>query len=581
MRPTTTRHLATLFALMFLFLAPVCVWRAAALTQTVSPTLTATPSAATPAATVSYTVRPGDTLFRIATRFGTTVRAIAAANGITNTSLIYVGQVLQIPTVATPTPSVTATAPAASATPLPTATVTTTPDNQVVYVVQRGDTLFRIAARFSTTVAAILRTNNLQNPNLIFVGQRLIIPTDITITPTPLENSAPTSTTATPTLPANGTLQATVAPTITVSPEDAAIAPETPTPVVNAPTTATQPTIGIAAFFDGQNITSIIGSMEQLGASWAKVDVRWRDLEAEQGSIDFATLDAVVEGLGSANIRILFTVSTAPDWARTSLDENGPPDDFATFANFAGILAERYSGRIAAYQIWSEPNLRREWNSALYPISAPSYVEMLRLAHDAIKQQDADALVVTAGLAPTGFNDGINAIDDRIYLRTLYESGVDEYSDAIGAHPAGYANPPDARCCEQPDGVETHYQDRSFFFLDTLTDYRDIMQQNGDDATQIWVTKFGWGSSEDATPPSASNVFYSYTSLGEQALYTPRALELGAELGYVGPMFIWNLNGCVARAGDAEACYSSLLAPDGEPRPVYETLALQAETDAP
>jgi hypothetical protein len=418
---------------------------------------------------------------------------------------------------------------------------------------------------------------------LIFVGQRLIIPTDITITPTPLTtNTAPASAsiTATPTLAPTNTVETIIAPASTTAPIDAATAPETPTPVAIAPAPS-QPTIGITAFFEGQDITSIIGNIEELGASWAKVDVRWRDIETEQGSINFATLDTVIDTLSSANISILLTITTAPDWARTSIDENGPPDNFATFASFVSALAARYNGRVAAYQIWNEPNLRREWNSALYPISAPSYVEMLRLAHDAVKQQDADALVITAGLAPTGFNDGINAINDRVYLRTLYESGVDEYSDAIGAHPAGYANPPDARCCEQPDGVETHYQDRSFFFLDTLADYRDIMQQNGDDATQIWVTKFGWGSSEDSVPPSASNIFYTYTSLGEQALYTPRALELGAELGYVGPMFIWNLNGCVARPSDAEACYSSLLAPGGEPRLVYETLTLQAETDAP
>jgi LysM repeat protein len=563
---------------MFLLLTPTSVWRAAALTPTLSPTPTVSTSATTSVATVSYTVRPGDTLFRIATRFGTTVRAIAAANGITNTSLIYVGQVLQIPTSAAPTPAVTATFAAASATPSPTETATATLGNQVVYVVQRGDTMFRIATRFSTTVAAILRANNLQNPNLIFVGQRLIIPTDITITPTPLTTGTPAASATLPTPVPTLTSEAAVAPSDSTASPNATI---TPSPVVIAPTVATQPTIGVAAFFDGQDITSIIGSMEQLGASWAKVDVRWRDLEAEQGNIDFTTLDFVVEALNDASISILFTVSTAPDWARTSIDENGPPDDFDTFAAFVGALAQRYDGRVAAYQIWSEPNLRREWNSALYPISAPGYVEMLRLAYDAIKQQDADALVITAGLAPTGFNDGINAIDDRIYLRTLYESGVDEYSDAIGAHPAGYANPPDARCCEQPNGVETHYQDRSFFFLDTLTDYRAIMQQNGDDATQIWVTKFGWGSSEDSALPSASNIFYTYTDLGEQALYTPRALELGAELGYVGPMFIWNLNGCVARPSDAEACYSSLLAPDGEPRLVYETLTLQAETNAP
>ncbi len=60
-----------------------------------SPARTAAPSPSAPPRT-TYTVRAGDTLFGIATRFGTTVRALKAANGLTS-STIHVGQVLKIP----------------------------------------------------------------------------------------------------------------------------------------------------------------------------------------------------------------------------------------------------------------------------------------------------------------------------------------------------------------------------------------------------------------------------------------------------------------------------------------------------
>ncbi len=99
-----------------------------------------------------YIVQRGDTLYSIARRYGTTVQAIARANGILNPSLIYVGQVLCIPGPA----------------PLP--------PSGGYYIVQRGDNLYRIALRFGTTYQAIAAANNLWNPNYIYVGQRLFIP---------------------------------------------------------------------------------------------------------------------------------------------------------------------------------------------------------------------------------------------------------------------------------------------------------------------------------------------------------------------------------------------------------------------
>jgi LysM repeat protein len=95
-----------------------------------------------PAGGTYYAVK-GDTLRKIAAKFGTTVDALLRLNPqITNPNLIYVGQAI--------------TVPAASST----------------YVVQRGDTLRIIANKFGTTVDALLALNpNIKNPNLIYAGQ--------------------------------------------------------------------------------------------------------------------------------------------------------------------------------------------------------------------------------------------------------------------------------------------------------------------------------------------------------------------------------------------------------------------------
>ncbi|MCC6802881.1 MAG: hypothetical protein IT319_08355, partial [Anaerolineae bacterium] len=206
-------------------------------------------------------------------------------------------------------------------------------------------------------------------------------------------------------------------------------------------------------------------------------------------------------------------------------------------------------------------------------LGADSYATLLRGAYIAIKAVAPDALIISAGLAPTGFNDFINAVDDRQYLARLYQLGLADMSDAVGAHPFGFANPPDTVCCDAPDGVLSHFGHPSFYFRNTLDDYRQIMNTSGDTTTLIWITQFGWGTSEDTPAPPRNSLYVSYNSLEEQADYVARAYELGEHSGSVGVMILSNLNGCLVQPANAEACYYSLLAPSGQPRPAYRLLS--------
>jgi len=114
-----------------------------------------------------YIIQRGDTLSRIAARFNTTTATLAQLNGITNPNTIYAGQRLTIP-VAGQDGSVGVPQPPPPATQAPPANTT--------YVVQFGDTLFKIAVRNHLTVAALAQANGITNTNLVYVGQRLIIP---------------------------------------------------------------------------------------------------------------------------------------------------------------------------------------------------------------------------------------------------------------------------------------------------------------------------------------------------------------------------------------------------------------------
>lgn len=115
----------------------------------------------------SYTVVAGDTLAVIANRFKTTPEAIVQLNGLTDPNTLALGQVLKIPGTA---PSTGGGASTGGTGTTGTSGATST------YVVQAGDTLGKIAIRYGTTVAELLRLNQLSNPNVIAIGQKLIVP---------------------------------------------------------------------------------------------------------------------------------------------------------------------------------------------------------------------------------------------------------------------------------------------------------------------------------------------------------------------------------------------------------------------
>lgn len=500
-----------------------------------------------------HVVQAGENLYRIALQYNTTVEAIAQANNITNPSLILVGQKLIIP-AAGPSPAPT-TVPAVTATPAPVVTPAAPPVTEIVHVVQPGENLFRIALKYNLLTSIVAQYNGITNPEFILVGQQIRIPTGASaaaIAAQPAVTTAPTATTAA------GGAQATAAPTVA--------------PINMASNVGFA--YGVQVHLPNQNATDVIGSAQDLGVTWVKQQIEWSLYEPSAGNPNWDPIDQMVDAMDASGVNILLSVTSAPGWARDSDQEKGPPTDYTAFANFVGELAQRYKGRVDAYEIWNEQNLRREWNTAS-GISAEAYVELLKLAYTAIKLSDPEAIVVTGGLAPTGFNDGVNAIDDRVYLRMMYEAGVADWSDAIGAHPNGWANPPDSTCCRNNRPAVPGWDDHpSFFFKQTLSDYREIMVQNGDSGTYIWPTEFGWGSNdglnvEPGADFSADYTFVSYTSLDEQASYVTRAFQLGREWGYVGPMFLWNLNFCPVVGVTGEQCMWSLLDPAGNPRPVY------------
>lgn len=98
--------------------------------------------------TLLYTVVPGDSLYTIARSYNSTVTNILKFNSITNPNLIYPNQKIIIPL---------------------------SPPEAIIHTVKHGDTLYRIAKKYRTTVTNLIQFNYLNPPYYIHPGQQLVV----------------------------------------------------------------------------------------------------------------------------------------------------------------------------------------------------------------------------------------------------------------------------------------------------------------------------------------------------------------------------------------------------------------------
>ncbi len=316
-----------------------------------------------------------------------------------------------------------------------------------------------------------------------------------------------------------------------------------------------------------------------MGFNWVKQQIEWKVFEASPGQIGWGEMDRLVNEAGANGVNMLFSVVNAPDWAREGgFDRSvgGPPADPNTFANFLGQMAGKYCGTsLKAIEVWNEQNLHYEWGNRT--IDPAAYMELLKPAYRAIKAACPSMYVISGALTPTGA-PAPWAMDDIAYLEGMYQNGLRDYADGIGAHPSGYNVPPsvgwqDACATIQRTGNSFNgpcdAPHHSWSFRSTMEGYRNLMVRYGDANKRIWPTEFGWaagGAFDDRYRYANDNDF------NEQAAWTVEAYQMMRNWGWVGPAFLWNLNFRVVANGTEKAQWGIVDAGWG-PLPVYNALA--------
>jgi hypothetical protein len=315
---------------------------------------------------------------------------------------------------------------------------------------------------------------------------------------------------------------------------------------------------------------------KEAGFRWVKQMFQWNYIEGKgKGQLEWEEPDRIVTAVASHGLKLLARVDFVPAWARAkgaNLQVNGPPANNQDYADFLGALARRYRGRIAAYQIWNEPNLAREWDGR--PPNASEYVALLKAAYQAIKTADPNAIVIASGLSPTTAPPP-TAIPDLEYLRQMYAAGAGNYFDMLGVHAAGYKAPPEADPAmvardsaltnNDPSPVE---RKRTYAFRH-VEDYRKVMVENGDGEKRIAILEFGWTS--DPRPDSP----YHWHAVTEEqkARYIVDAYRYARQnwrpwIGVMSLIYICNPQW----TPEDEQYYWCITDEQGNPRPAYEAL---------
>lgn len=213
-----------------------------------------------------------------------------------------------------------------------------------------------------------------------------------------------------------------------------------------------------------------LGEIEKLGANVVRTEARWDRLEPrEPGTYDeerLAKLDDQVEGAAQRGMRTLLLVQGTPCWTTTAPGARCPgsttsafypPRDAAAYGRFAAFLAERYRGKLAAIEVWNEPDHLNEfyWKG---PDKPRRYAQLLRGAYPVIKRAAPDVPVLAGALVGA----------DGRFLQALYRAGIK------GSY----------------DGLSVHFYD---LVLASLRSIRQVQLRNGD-RKPLWLAEFGYQS---------------------------------------------------------------------------------------
>ncbi|MFN2292214.1 MAG: PKD domain-containing protein [Anaerolineae bacterium] len=295
-----------------------------------------------------------------------------------------------------------------------------------------------------------------------------------------------------------------------------------------------------------------VSYLADMGFDWAMGFVRWTDVGTGPNynwqSVDWQLADYVPR-----TPHVLLRVHHP-----TPEGIGDPPVTAAELTAFrtmtqalAAYVAKNWRPRgleTIAYEVWNEPNLSTEWGIPQTQPSAAQYTALLKAGYQGIRAGDAQAIVVSAGLATTGgslyataaeraavedwarwFYGADAAVGDLVFLRNMYLNGAKGYFDALGTHPYG-----------GPDAPETPPSEASGPIYFRRAEEQRAVMLSFRDPSPMWATEVGWILE---TSCYLGPFEWMEVSEAEQAQYLVDAYAYAQEhWPWMGPMVIFNLD---------------------------------------
>ncbi len=310
-----------------------------------------------------------------------------------------------------------------------------------------------------------------------------------------------------------------------------------------------------------------LNMIQDLGGNTVRVDVGWSSLETDaKGSRTgwyLEKLDRFVAGASQRGIKVIATLVTTPCWASSAPEslkqgckgewwnrgvQNYPPNNPQDFADAARFITSRYGTKLAALEIWNEPNTER---FLVAPNRATAYAALVKAAYPAAKAGNASVPVIVGALASA----------DRPFLDELYARGIKGSFDGISVHPYNEWRDPYDRW---------QAQWKQYTFLPGIEWIREGQLAAGD-SSPLWITEFGWDTCTGGS---------WCVNEAQQADYTVKGFQILNTLNYVAGATDYELRDESTDKSEFEGNWG-LVHEDFSPKPIYEAVKAQLHGSAP
>jgi hypothetical protein len=287
---------------------------------------------------------------------------------------------------------------------------------------------------------------------------------------------------------------------------------------------------------------------------WMKEQFLWDQIEHQRGVYTWDKWDEIVALANKFGIKVIARLDYPPAWTHPAKPAfNAPADNDDDYAQFVEAFVKHYQGKVAAVQIWNEPNLAAEWGGK--PPDAAAYTKLLKAAYARAKAADPNIIVLSAPLAET-LERSPRALVEMDFLQQMYDAGAKGSFDVLSANAYGLSFPPD-------DPPRT---DRLNFLRFTLL--HDVAAKNGEPDKPVWFNEYGWNASPSTFPPD--ELIWGNVTRAQQAQYTVDGIALAKQkYPYVGVVNIWYFRQTGNIPKSDSSYYFDMVDPEFNPEPVY------------